>query len=189
MKKKIIKKNAKKNISTASGFSLIEVLFSLLVLSAGIGGILLLMASNIRNSNTAKYQVIASELAQEGVELVKNLKDNRDRDLTALPRFTNFIVGNDYRIDFDSTYDIFKNSNSVAIDKRLYLTAENFYSHSGTTPTKFFRKIAVSISTDVNVKKTANVTSYVSWSGANVPTPCNVANKCVSVVAVLPDLN
>lgn len=185
---KIYKDNEKKCPSTEQGFSLIEVLFSLLVLSAGTGAILTLMASNIKNSNTAKYQVIASELAQEGVELVKNLKDNRDRDLTA-SKFTNDIFGNDYRIDFDSTYDIFKNSNSVATNKRLNLSAGNFYVHAPATPTKFFRKIAVSRSIDGNGKITANVTSFVSWNGVDIPTPCSVANKCTEVVAVLPDLN
>jgi len=185
------KKSNKNKIGTKKGFSLIEVLFALFVLSVGIGAVLLLMSSNIKNSNIAKYQVIASELAQEGVELVKNLKDNRDGDV-ASSKFTNDISGNDYRIDFDTTYDSggnnFKGSNSVGIDKRLNLSAGNFYVHSAGSPTRFFRKIAVSITQDANFKKTANITSYVSWNGADIPNPCTVANKCTTVVSVLPDL-
>lgn len=178
----------KTEIENKKGFSLVEVLFAILVLSVGIAAVAVLMTGNIKNSITAKNQIVASELAQEGLELVRNLKDNN-------PTFTTDVVnGSDYSVDYKSDYTAFIASNVSTGEKELFSNG-GFFSHSGSTPTKFFRKIAVSIATDLDGKKTANVTSYVTWNGTGFsaitgfPATCNIANQCVSVVSVLPDLN
>jgi len=191
MKKIFNKKTEKKITKIKQGFSLIEVLFSLLVLSIGIGAVMSLMTINITTSNTAKNQIIASELAQEGLELIKNLKDNAATPTTFTSQVSN---GNDYRVDYFSLLNTFSGS-GPADSKRLNLDATaKIYSHSSlSTPTKFFRKIAVVVDT-VDSKKVATVTSYVTWNGTGFgaitpfPAACTVANKCVTVVSVLPNL-
>ncbi|HBI33892.1 MAG TPA: hypothetical protein DEA43_02665 [Candidatus Moranbacteria bacterium] len=176
----------KKYNKIKQGFSLVEVLISLLVLSIGISSVLFLMTANTKNSINAKNQIIASGLAQEGIELVRNLKDNNPATFT-----TDITTQNDYRIDYTFSYDAFRNSNNASnAQKQLFLNGNGFYSHSngvGAISTKFYRKISVSIAT-VSLKKVATITSYVSWNDSGIPAVCNVANKCVSVVAVLPDL-
>ncbi|MDO8529622.1 MAG: dockerin type I domain-containing protein [bacterium] len=62
--------------SKARGFSLIEVMIACFVLTVGILAMIDLMAISIRNSIGARDQIIASELAQEGMELVRNIRDN-----------------------------------------------------------------------------------------------------------------
>ncbi|NTW27210.1 MAG: prepilin-type N-terminal cleavage/methylation domain-containing protein [Candidatus Moranbacteria bacterium] len=177
-------------IKNKKGFSLVEVLISLLILSVGVAAVSVLMTNNIKNSITAKNQVIAAQLAQEGVELVKNLKDNQ---LATVFTTNADITANhtDYRIDLNSDFATFSGS-SGATNKQLYLNT-GIFSHTinvASKPTKFFRQIAVVI-TIVDAKRVATVTSYVTWNGTGVPLPlssCNVATKCVSIVAVLPDL-
>jgi len=171
------------------GFSLIEVLISLLILSIGITAITILMANNVKNLQTSKNQIIASQLAQEGVELVRNLKDNNatlfKSDGIDKPS------GSDYRIDINTTYGNFSNDSNT--DKKLYLNS-NFYIHTsgGGIATKFFRKIKIfNNATDKQVE----ITCYVSWNSKgfidellNVDaTNCNIANKCVSTVSIIPD--
>ena len=177
--------------SMKKGFSLVEVLFTLMILSVGTSTAAVLMTNNIKNSINAKNQVIASELAQEGVELVKNLKDNN-------PIFTTDISdGNDYRVeyisDFVSGYTAFKNSPinfPGDVRKRVDLSGAGFFLHAVGTPTKFYRKIAIS-----TVGGNRRAESFVTWNGSGFavmavgwPASCNVASKCVSVVSVLPDL-
>lgn len=166
-----------------SGFSLVEVLFTLMVLSVGTSAVAVLMTSDIKAAINAKNQVIAAELAQEGVELVKNLKDNTSNFTTDMPN------GNDFKIEYGSSYAAFKVS---AVNSELLKLSGGFFLHTAGTQTNFYRKIA--ISTDIDGNRTAE--SFVTWNGSGFavmavdwPSSCNVANKCVSVVSVLPDLD
>jgi type IV pilus modification protein PilV len=172
------KNNFKKQKSFKQGFSLVEVLVTILVLAFGISAVTLLMTNNIKASQDAKNQIIAAQLAQEGTELVRNLKDNNSTFAT------DKASGNDYRIDYKTTYANFTNNSSS--DKRLYLNS-NFYDHttSAANKTKFLRKAILDIDSDT---KAATITVLVSWNNTDIPANCNTASKCVSVVSVLPDL-
>lgn len=187
------------------GFSLVEVLVTLMVLSIGIAAVSALMIGNIKSSNNAKNQVIASELAQEGIELVRNLRDNH---LTTSPKFDSggacMLDGNDYRIGKNNPLVCPYNTvgGSAAA---LYVDAGNigctadisgFYNYTNAcgatsrTKTKFYRKIQISNSIS---SKQVVVTSIVSWNGTGLPlglvdsSYCTVGNKCISIVSVLPD--
>ena len=67
---KINLKNSKNKKLFRKGFSLIEVLVSLTILSVGIVAVMGMFSAGIQTSLTAKSQIIASGLAQELVELV-----------------------------------------------------------------------------------------------------------------------
>lgn len=177
-----MKKVWRQKVDMKKGFSLVEVLFSLMILSIGILSASVLMTKNIRTSVNAKNQLIASELSQEGIELVKNLKDNNSDFMT--------IVSNgSYSIDYDKSYAAFRATIADSPpQRRLYLNG-GFFSHTinlGSIPTKFYRRIDVSIDA---VQKTATVLSAVIWSGDVFPAVCNVASSCVSTQIVMPDLN
>jgi prepilin-type N-terminal cleavage/methylation domain-containing protein len=175
---KLFQKKGKKKLENKSGFSLIEVLITLVILSVGIAAVSTLMTTNIRNSIDNKNQVIASELAQEALELVKNLKDNNSSVFAV-----EVTDGVDYRIDNLSTYQNFKGS--AGNDKELLLDSDGFYSHSGTTETGFHRKVEI----DIDVSRTVRVDSYVSWNPTGSFSPCSLVNRCIKVQAILPDLN
>ena len=171
-----------RNKTVRRGFSLIEVLVTLLVLTISITGVTFLMAKNIAGVQNAKNQIIASMLAQEGIELVRNLKDNAE----TINNCSNC------RISMLST-----TVESVS-DKKLYLSG-NFYRHSGGgTSTKFYRRVDVNVAGDATLNpstRVITVTSYVTWNNKgfidelNDPiNNCTTANKCVSAVSVMPDL-
>ena len=61
---------------TPAGFSLGEVLLAGFVLTVGLLSISALMAKSLKNSFENRDSIIAVELAQEGVELVRNVRDN-----------------------------------------------------------------------------------------------------------------
>lgn len=93
----------KKSAKTLKGFSLGEVLLTIFVLVVGILPVFTSLSRSLALSSLNHRVVVASGLAQEGIELVKNVKDNavlaEGRTLsTWIPDY-----GNDFscRIDFD----------------------------------------------------------------------------------------
>jgi type IV pilus modification protein PilV len=186
------KKHPKSFLAAKMGFSLIEVLITLFVLSLGVTAVTLLMVGNIGSAQDAKNQIIASQLAQEGTELVRNLKDNRNSQLYNLTPGNSPYTG--LRIDM-TMGNIDRDSNS---DKRLYLDS-NFFTHSAAgTATKFYRTLSLEVEGDHTAEpstRIVTVTTYVTWNNKGFVgeladiSKCNTANKCVSVVSKLPDLN
>ena len=57
------------------GFTLVETLVATSILSVAILSMLVVLSKNITNTNYAKRKIIASYLAQEGVEYLRNMRD------------------------------------------------------------------------------------------------------------------
>ncbi|EKE19523.1 MAG: hypothetical protein ACD_8C00144G0006 [uncultured bacterium] len=191
------------------GFSLVEVLVSLMVLSIGLLGVSALMVGNIKSAANAKDQVIASALAQEGVELIRNFKFNNSNFVTEVDALDgrDYMIypGQDYTIGFlgsDRTNtDI---SSSGGLDKCVfyfynalnpngaYVQGSGLYANSDMTPTRFFRKARVDVASGV-----VTVTVFVGWNGGtpflftaggdDITGLCTLGNKCLSVTATLQD--
>jgi type II secretory pathway pseudopilin PulG len=68
----MIKKN-----STKSGYTLVETLVAITVLMIAIAGPLTVASKALNAAQDAKNQLIASNLAQESMEYLKNWKDNK----------------------------------------------------------------------------------------------------------------
>lgn len=169
------KRDQKKN---KKGFSLVEVLISLLVLSMGITSVVAMMAANTKTVIAARDQIIAAQLVQEGIELARNLVDNDTDPATKFVDGTNYV---NYHIHKDGASPIsFSNIGS----NQLYLKG-GFYLHdSSGTVTKFFRRVDV----DASVLGKRMITSIVSWNDTGIPGDCNIANKCESASAIVSDV-
>ncbi|MEA2007130.1 MAG: prepilin-type N-terminal cleavage/methylation domain-containing protein [Patescibacteria group bacterium] len=69
-------KNYKLQIKNSnSGFTLIEIILVLAITAVGFTAIYALYASNIKHEVESRYEIIASNLAQEGVEIIRNRRD------------------------------------------------------------------------------------------------------------------
>jgi len=152
---------------TRKGFSLAEVLLSIAVMTVGLLPILASISESFSISIMNRDSVTASGLAQEGVELVKNLKDNDE----TVPSGT-------CRIDYDDT------SLSCAVSSFDLSGAP--LGHAGTAG-KFERRLFLSGSGGMTT-----CVSAVSW-GEFVPTAdnarsdCTVENKCAYAESNLAD--
>ncbi|HEX8974561.1 MAG TPA: prepilin-type N-terminal cleavage/methylation domain-containing protein, partial [Patescibacteria group bacterium] len=170
------------------GFSLVEVLITLTVLTLGIGGVSVLMLSSIRNTENAKNQIIASQLAQEGIELVRNFHDNKNSSTN--PFSSQLQSNSNYKVGPAMDFGLFQNSYNNSKYKQLTLlemptngTVE--YRYGGLKPSKFFRTIDIKPNT---LLKKVGVTAYVFWGGGTTPPdPCNLGNKCVSATSDMLD--
>ncbi len=68
----------KKQTIGASGYTLIEVVIVMMITAVVFVGIYSLFAGAMRADTESRYEIVAGELAQEGVELIKNIKEDND---------------------------------------------------------------------------------------------------------------
>lgn len=73
-----------KKRSTA-GFTLVEAIASIALLVTAITGPMVLSAQSLRVSRDARFQLEATQLAEEGVEIVHSIRDNNSADDAAMP--------------------------------------------------------------------------------------------------------
>lgn len=73
----MILENRKKNFSiSASGFTLLETIVALTVIVAAMAGPITLATRGIFNAKFAKNKMVAANLAQEGLEIVRKFRDD-----------------------------------------------------------------------------------------------------------------
>lgn len=166
-----------KKISVQKGFSIMEVTLSAFILIVGLVATASLMAGSISHSADSRNQIIAAQLAQEGIELINNIRDN------------NWASGNDAFVSpFPAVGDCAIDYNgNIATDYKLYYK-DDFYAHDDSgSPTRFQRKIIIADDPDENKR----ITSMVIWGNSSFPaiSSCNTANKCTYSEIILSSVN
>jgi len=167
------------HVSCFKAFSFVEVMISVFLLSVGMIAIITLMSGNLRDSLDSRNQVIAAGLAQEGIELVKNVRDTNwlvhktNPVVHSFDGFPNTASGTNCTIDYTliglGALNCNPASNILKIDNN------SFYNHTGVTDTRFQRKLVISDSV-----ADKNVISMVIWGGSFPPdfSTCNTSTKC-----------
>lgn len=189
------------NKKTNKGFSIAEVVISVFVITVGLLAIIKLITGSMTYSILSRDQIIASQLAQEGIELVRNVRDNNAFNsesrtwMDSLGNNANACV--EYDMNTQHPVDFTCSTNQLFYDPATYT-----YSHdNGDEATRFYRQLVIQevdnydpdasppyddpdaippydVSDDI-IDEVA-VTSYVWWGGdPSVPFPCNSAEKCV----------
>ena len=145
-------------------FTLIEIITVLLVISIGMVGVLSLIVQNIQSQVINKDTLIAYQLAQEGVELIREVRDTNWRN--SLNWRTQLADGN-YYMDFSNPAPI----SAPALDKiygNLKQDATGFYYNNPyplATGSLFSRIITISTQGDTGMLVKSNV--YWTEHGKN----------------------
>ena len=196
------------------GFSIGEVLLAAFIMVVALTAIVNVVASSMNHSMDSRNYIIASELAQEGAELVRNLRDNNlVNEKTLFDGFPSAL--SDCQIDKDANLSCGSSSSSSysatpatiyscpnggtlsgtacnvsssSNDFKLKYNNKNFYVHggSGSKETKFSRKIVVNDYNNIGRR----IYSIVSWGSAvppSSPANCNLKDKCAYVESILLD--
>lgn len=150
------------------GFSIIEVMASVFIITFGLIGVLALADQNIRNQRLSKNTFVASQLAQEGLELVRNIRDknwllNNDWKLGAgAGTNTDIIQDGSYAIDYSGA--IVNVGSASDQGASLKIDTNGFHWHGAGAKSIFNRMIAV-----VDNGDSVNVNATVRWQeGKNV---------------------
>lgn len=145
----------------SAGFTIIEVTVAIFIITAGVVGVLSLISQTVGSATISSQRLTAAYLAQEGIEIVRNIRDSNwleqrwSEDDPPQPFWDDGLGGcgpapagceADYKVDtlqedvpltscpFPCDYD---DLNFLNID------GDGFYSYSTGTPTKFKRKITI----------------------------------------------
>ncbi len=186
MKKKYKQQNFQK------GFSIMEVVLGLFILSLGLIATVVLTTKSIVELNDSRDSLIAAALAQEGSELARNVRDNRAMQIYES-------VDLDTGAGFDAMFDRFSGTcyiDAVEVHNfiqgtvptmscssggaRLYLDANGFYTHRvvAGNATEFRRVVRFDLGTSGEV----GVTSIATWDETPIPTSvanCSASTNCV----------
>ncbi|MDD4271922.1 MAG: hypothetical protein PHF50_03925 [Patescibacteria group bacterium] len=138
-----------KKIYNNSGISILEVVVAMMIITMGMIGVLSLVIQNVEAQYINKNVLMASGLAQEGLELVRNIRDLNW--LTPGNAWNQNIVGDGtYIIDYRGPASISQAINSISEDgARLYLNGSGLYTHeTSAAPTNFYRLITAVDHTD-----------------------------------------
>lgn len=154
------------NQKNKSAFSLLETIVVLFIVSIGLVSILSLTVDSVRAQNLNKNSLLAYHLAEEGLELIKNVRDtNFIQNTTSSPiAWNRYIDGvspnNKYRVDYANFQPVLVSGISEA---KLQLSAganPGFYLHDGTSPDSMFSRM---ITVDSAGTASSTVSSLVEW--------------------------
>jgi prepilin-type N-terminal cleavage/methylation domain-containing protein len=140
-------------LKNKKGFTLLEIMAVLSVISIGMLGIVSLVIQNIQAQNVNQSYLVASMLAQEGLELVRNIRDEnwlQERDWKfgdGAGSPTDIVQDLNYAIDYHPTGISDNGGNEVnsITDPRAHVYLNGgFYDNSETGQiTPFSRLITV----------------------------------------------
>ncbi len=170
---------------TNKGFSLVETMLASFVVIIGLVTLLQLFAPVLTSAQLSRDQVVAASLAQEGVELVRNQRDNNMLSSQAF----NAGLPNGW-LCLDITSSTAAGTPHSVCGGQLYQTPTGWYVHSagGNTVTNFARRIYV-----LTMGQEMAVISYVKWGDGSIPSSptssalCTLENKCSFAWAILTD--
>ncbi len=124
-----------------SAFSIIEIITVLFIVSFGLISILSLIVQNIKSQDYNKKTLMAYQLAQEGVELIRKVRDSNWR---AQRSFNYNLASGTYYMDYRDDAPHLLPSEQLSL-KNLGLDINGFYVHEPlSTASGFARSIIIS---------------------------------------------
>jgi len=165
MREYVIKQKNKK-----TGFSLLEVIIAIYILIVGIIGVMTLTVTTTKAGAVSSSKLIAANLAQEGIEVVKNIRDlNYENPAGCAWRCwheaASSALGN-YIVQYNDTA-----LRVYADTPLLYDPATGLYSYTSGSASKynFKRVITLANTSPANPNVSVKVTSTVTWAENGQP--------------------
>lgn len=147
----------KKTNKFLTGFSLVEIVIAISVMTIGIVGAYAVMPTMFRNQAINLDEFAASQLAHEGMELVRNLRDN---NWLALQDWKTGLLGCSIGCEID-----YNDAGLSSFQNRFLLVDTNgFYNYESGQPSKFKRKIIIQ-----EQGNALNVKVQLLWAGKGSP--------------------
>jgi len=163
------------------GSILVESLVAISVTSIGLVGIISLLTFSLRITRSSEQSLIASYLAAEGIEVVKNIIDTTYVDIgtaikngTAAPPWNRDISAGNFEVEFDS-HSLRSGVLGIGVksNRPLHYNSDSgsyYYpdsSESGASPTPFRRTVTIEIINDIDCDTSRDdavrVISSVEW--------------------------
>lgn len=158
-----------KELKRNKGFTLIETLVSLAILTTAVVGMIWVSGNGVSESLYSKNKIIANYLAQEGLEIVRNIRDGEVAGGAGWDGFLDTLSScspsTGCTIDATPVVPAISIQECIAepgkiCNKNFYLTPSGYYTHQVVgASTSFRRKVAVA---PIGGNE-ASVTVTVTW--------------------------
>ena len=173
--------NFKIKKNNSNGFTIIETMIAATIISVGLIGILTLCTISMKFGRISLNRVIAANLAQEGIEVIRLMRDNHwlagDDPWTKSP-FNVIDDQDDGTIFWNTLSDSWEwdmTSSGYWAGARFYLDAQGRYIQYGSLPssgaaTNFWRNIIIYDNEDSDfpgIDTRRRVVSEVKWEEGN----------------------
>ena len=130
-----------------------EIIISIGVILTALVASVALISSSISSTRLSRSRITAQGLAQEGLEIVRNIRDNNwlifKRKVTD---WRDGLQAGDWRVQYNVN-----NLLSFATQP-LKLDTDGFYKYNSGTDTPFYRKITLEYIGDNQIKATSEIT-------------------------------
>ncbi len=166
-----------KTTNKNSGFTIIEAMIAATVISIGLIGVLTLCTVSMKFGRISLNRVIAANLSQEGIEVIRSIRDNYWLDgknpwdhEPPLPEKNPFRVNEDGIVFWDISSNNWTWDDSVSgysDSARFYLDNGRYIQGTGSPQTNFYRIIEISADTDSDGYSFRRVISKVKWHEGN----------------------
>lgn len=172
---------AKQKSSKKNGFSLIEVVFAIGIITVGLISILSLFVHNVRTEINSKNKLIAIYLANESIEIVRQTRDNNwfnNRDWMFQVSEGDVIVGLVDKTDIRKGWEI---ETSNVNRKKVYLSNSSYVQYKtspvaadGWVETNFERHLTINensggaIAGCLGVTDCMEITSHIFLNGTQI---------------------
>lgn len=152
-----------KKYSSSSGFTLIEALLAIFIFSMALVSLITITSRGITGTAQARDQAIAQFLAQEGIEVVRNIRDAN------IVQGQNWLTGidicatqnNPCALEFDGTSYVLSQTSSTGLEVQ-----SNQYVPVSPTGAKFERLVYYNGTINANE---IEVHSVVRWQTGMIP--------------------
>lgn len=144
------------------GFSLAEVIIAAFVIIIGIIGAMSLITYSISNVAIGKSQIIAASLAQEGMEIVRNIRDSNwiEQRINSDANWNDGLDAGSHRVQYNGQSLVSFSDTFLQINSSGLYGYNGVGGFSGGADTFFKRRIEITNVSATEIK----VISWVTWN-------------------------
>jgi type II secretory pathway pseudopilin PulG len=140
-----------------AGFSILEIVVAIFIIVMGMIGVLSLITQNIQVQYINKNNLIASQLAQEGLELARNKRDKNWKE--GSDWISNISPGN-YILDYTGYISSVSGIEDAKLRRRNDEGEDGYYWHNVGDPNTIFNRMIIISQTSI---ESLNVSCLVQW--------------------------
>ena len=142
------------------GFTLLEIIIAIFFVTVGMGGVFTVVQKSFSMMSLSASRLVAANLAQEGSEVVRNIRDTHWREAQ---NWDAGLGAGDYQVQYnDAETDIVFCAAPCSYDVMGFLKIDagnGFYNYDTGDDTKFKRRVTIDKITPDSMK----ITSEIIW--------------------------